>query len=65
MVDETRRDTYKLPVALGNERPLVATVEDEFKQLLAVGISIFLFLFLQLSSTRECKPESKLGKCPM
>ncbi|KAG5030496.1 hypothetical protein JHK85_014478 [Glycine max] len=34
-VDETRRDTYKNPVTLGNERPMLSTVEDEFKQLLA------------------------------
>ncbi|KAL2346174.1 hypothetical protein Fmac_000174 [Flemingia macrophylla] len=37
-VDETRRDTYKNPVTLGNERPVLTTVEDEFKQLLAVGV---------------------------
>ncbi|KAG5033737.1 hypothetical protein AAZX31_04G016300 [Glycine max] len=38
VVDETRRDTYKNPVTLGNERPVLSTVEDEFKQLLAVGV---------------------------
>ncbi|KAK7311022.1 hypothetical protein RJT34_08874 [Clitoria ternatea] len=38
MVDETRRDTYNNPVALGNEPPVLTTVEDEFKQLLAVGL---------------------------
>ncbi|KAK7351811.1 hypothetical protein VNO77_11522 [Canavalia gladiata] len=38
MVDETRRDTYKNPVALANEPPVLTTVEDEFKQLLAVGL---------------------------
>ncbi|KAK7409864.1 hypothetical protein VNO78_00232 [Psophocarpus tetragonolobus] len=37
-VDETRRDTYRNPVNLGNERPVLTTVEDEFKQLLAVGV---------------------------
>ncbi|KAE9609469.1 hypothetical protein Lal_00020660 [Lupinus albus] len=40
VVDETRRDTYNHPVALGNEPPLVATVENEFKQLLAVGLHV-------------------------
>ncbi|KAE9586673.1 putative chromatin remodeler Bromodomain family [Lupinus albus] len=39
-VDETRRDTYNHPVALRNEPPLVATVEDELKQLLAVGLHV-------------------------
>lgn len=43
VVDETRRDTYKNPVTLGNERPMLSTVEDEFKQLLAVRASIFSF----------------------
>ncbi|XP_061372797.1 uncharacterized protein LOC133315232 [Gastrolobium bilobum] len=39
MVDETRRDTYKNPVAVGNKPPpVLAAVEDEFKQLLAVGL---------------------------
>ncbi|QCE16764.1 uncharacterized protein LOC114164185 [Vigna unguiculata] len=37
-VDETRRDSYKIPVTSGNEGPLLTTVEDEVKQLLAVGI---------------------------
>lgn len=36
VVDETRRDTYKQPVASGNEPPVLATVE-EFNQLIAVG----------------------------
>lgn len=39
-VDETRRDTYKYPVTLGNERPVLTAVEDEFKQLLAVGLQV-------------------------
>nr|KYP47790.1 Bromodomain and PHD finger-containing protein 3 [Cajanus cajan] len=38
VVDETRRDTYKNPMTSGNERPVLTTVEDEFKQLLAVGV---------------------------
>ncbi|CAL0326957.1 unnamed protein product [Lupinus luteus] len=40
VVDDTRRDTYNHPVALRNEPPLVATVEDELKQLLAVGLHV-------------------------
>ncbi|TKY75332.1 Bromodomain and PHD finger-containing protein 3 [Spatholobus suberectus] len=40
VVDETRRDTYKNPTTLGNERPVLTTVEDEFKQLLAVGLQV-------------------------
>ncbi|CAL0318959.1 unnamed protein product [Lupinus luteus] len=40
VVDETRRDTYNHPVTLRNEPPLVATVENEFKQLLAVGLHV-------------------------
>ncbi|XP_057730936.1 uncharacterized protein LOC130946277 isoform X1 [Arachis stenosperma] len=37
-VDETRRDTYNCPVPSRNEPPVLTTVEDEFKQLLAVGL---------------------------
>ncbi|OIV96257.1 hypothetical protein TanjilG_05097 [Lupinus angustifolius] len=40
VVDETRRDTYNHLVTLRNEPPLVATVENEFKQLLAVGLHV-------------------------
>ncbi|KAF7829476.1 Bromodomain and PHD finger-containing protein 3 [Senna tora] len=41
MVDETRRDTYyKPPVASGNEPPMLDTVEEEFKQLIAVGLNV-------------------------
>ncbi|KAK7283459.1 hypothetical protein RIF29_12990 [Crotalaria pallida] len=40
VVDETRRDTYNHPVPLRNGPPLMATVEDEFKQLLAVGLHV-------------------------
>ena len=36
MVDETRRDTYKHPVATENESPVLARIEEEFKQLIAV-----------------------------
>ncbi|XP_027354384.1 uncharacterized protein LOC113864634 isoform X2 [Abrus precatorius] len=39
-VDETRRDTYKNPSPLGNEPPMLTAVEDEFKQLLAVGLHV-------------------------
>lgn len=46
VVDETRRDSYKLPVTSGNEGPLLTTVEDEVKQLLAVRTSVFFFFFL-------------------
>jgi len=44
-VDETRRDSYKIPVTSGNEGPLLTTVEDEVKQLLAVRTSVFFLLF--------------------
>ncbi|MED6146666.1 hypothetical protein PIB30_036638 [Stylosanthes scabra] len=37
-VDETRRDTYNCPVPSHNEPPVLTGVEDEFKQLLAVGL---------------------------
>lgn len=45
VVDETRRDTYRNPVASGYEPPVLAAFEDNFKQLLAVRIFIFLFSF--------------------
>lgn len=61
-VDETRRDTYKNPVASGNEPPVLATFEDNVKQLLAVRNSFFHFHFLFLPA-RLCKPERKLDKC--
>ncbi|XP_019438109.1 PREDICTED: uncharacterized protein LOC109344002 isoform X2 [Lupinus angustifolius] len=40
VVDETKRDTYNNPVAFRNQPPLLATVEDELKQLLAVGLHV-------------------------
>ncbi|KAI4346481.1 hypothetical protein L6164_007374 [Bauhinia variegata] len=40
MVDETRRDTYKYPVASGNEPPVSISVDQELKQLLAVGLHV-------------------------
>ncbi|KAI9113206.1 hypothetical protein K1719_015731 [Acacia pycnantha] len=40
MVDETRRDTYKHPVATENESPVLATIEEEFKQLIAVSLNV-------------------------
>ncbi|KAI4352691.1 hypothetical protein L6164_006915 [Bauhinia variegata] len=40
MVDETRRDTYIYPVASGNEPPASIPVDEEFKQLLAVGLHV-------------------------
>ncbi|XP_054799644.1 uncharacterized protein LOC129304044 isoform X2 [Prosopis cineraria] len=39
MVDETKRDTYKHPVATENDPPVLATIE-EFKQLIAVGLNV-------------------------
>ncbi|GAU30169.1 hypothetical protein TSUD_311200 [Trifolium subterraneum] len=39
-VDETRRDTYRNPVAVGNETPVLTAFEDNFKQLLAVGLHV-------------------------
>lgn len=49
MVDETRRDSYyNNPVASGNEPPVLATVDGEFKQLIAVRTyAIFLFILPQ------------------
>lgn len=45
VVDETRRDTYRNPVALGYEPPVLSAFEDNFKQLLAVRNSIFCSSF--------------------
>ncbi|KAI5402650.1 uncharacterized protein LOC127087693 isoform X2 [Lathyrus oleraceus] len=39
-VDETRRDTYRNPVPVGNEPPVVTAFEDNFKQLLSVGLHV-------------------------
>lgn len=36
MVDETRRDTYKYLATPENESPVLDTIEEEFKQLIAV-----------------------------
>lgn len=47
MVDETRRDTYKHPVATENESPVLARIEEEFKQLIAVR-TYFIFYFLKI-----------------
>jgi len=42
-VDETRRDTYRNPVAVGNEPPVLTAFEDNSKQLLAVRNSVSRF----------------------
>lgn len=39
-VDETRRDTYRNPVAVGKEPPVLTAFEDNSKQLLAVGLHV-------------------------
>ncbi|KAL5073776.1 hypothetical protein RYX36_012760 [Vicia faba] len=39
-VDETRRDTYRNPVPVGNEPPVLTAFEDNFKQLLSVGLHV-------------------------
>ncbi|KAL5053015.1 hypothetical protein RYX36_033697 [Vicia faba] len=39
-VDETRRDTYKNLVPVGNEPPVLTAFEDNFKQLLSVGLHV-------------------------
>lgn len=44
-VDETRRDTYRNPVPVGNEPPVLTAFEDNFKQLLSVRNSVFRFYF--------------------
>jgi hypothetical protein len=53
MVDETRRDTYRNPVTVGKETPVLTAFEDNFKQLLAVRNSVLFFFFLFFLSTRE------------
>ncbi|XP_028765095.1 uncharacterized protein LOC114727029 isoform X2 [Neltuma alba] len=40
MVDETRRETYKHLVATEDEPPVLATIEEEFKKLIAVGLTV-------------------------
>lgn len=49
-VDETRRDTYRNPVPVGNEPPVVTAFEDNFKQLLSVRNFLFFFYFHFLST---------------
>ncbi|KAL5053016.1 hypothetical protein RYX36_033698 [Vicia faba] len=39
-VDETRRDIYRNPVPVGNEPPVLTAFEDNFKQLLSVGLHV-------------------------
>ncbi|KAJ7966979.1 Bromodomain-containing protein [Quillaja saponaria] len=39
-IDETRRDTYKHPLTNGHAPPVLATVEGEVKQLMAVGLHL-------------------------
>jgi len=53
-VDETRRDTYRNPVAVGNEPPVLTAFEDNSKQLLAVRNSIFRFRFPFLQQPESC-----------